>query len=45
MEKNNQSQGRSGAETLKHPGVVGSVGTNATSGGGVNRSTKPTHQR
>ena len=44
-EKNNYPQGRTGAETLIHRGVVGSVGKNATMGGGINRSTKGTKQR
>ncbi len=39
-ETNNQSQGRSGAETKKIGGVVGSVKHNPTQGGGINRATK-----
>jgi hypothetical protein len=39
-ETNNQSQGRSGSETKKMPGVVGSVKHNSTMGGGINRATK-----
>jgi hypothetical protein len=44
-EKSTYEGGRSGAETLIHRGVVGSVGKNPESGGGINRSLKPTKQR
>ena len=39
-ETNNQSQGRSGAETKKMGDVVGTVRHNPTQGGGINRATK-----
>lgn len=39
-EKNNHLQGRSGSETPKKPGVVGSVHSNPTKSGGINRATK-----
>ncbi len=39
-ETNNQSQGRSGAQTKVMPGVVGSVRHNPTQSGGINRATR-----
>lgn len=40
MEKNNQPQGRSGGETKKVGGVVGTLKHNPTQGGGINRATR-----
>ncbi len=39
-EKNNQPQGRSGGDTRKMGGVVGSVRHNPTKSGGINRPTR-----
>ena len=40
-EHNTQPQGRSGSGTPKKKGPIGSPAKNPTSGGGINRPTKP----
>lgn len=44
-EKDSFPQGRSGGKVMVRDGVVGSVGSNPRSGGGINRATKGTRQR
>lgn len=39
-EQNNYKQGRSGGETMKKEGIVGSPKHNPTNGGGINRATQ-----